>query len=102
MLLTYTWVPEGQIFPVREGRNRIGRNNECEIQLPGDAHLSGLNTYITYRKDFKIGDFGSMGGTDLNGEPVEDTNEFLPNYAQIRAGATHFVFIASDPALTAS
>jgi pSer/pThr/pTyr-binding forkhead associated (FHA) protein len=102
VLLTYTWRPEGQIFPICEGRNRIGRSDECEIQLPEDSHLSGLNTHITYRKNFKIGDLVSMGGTDLNGEPVEDTNVHLPNYAQIRAGSTHFTFIAADPAFAAA
>jgi len=98
ILLTYTWRPEGQIFPIREGRNRIGRSNECEISLPEDSHLSGLNSHITYRKNFTIGDLVSMGGTDLNGEPVEENYVKLPNYAQIRAGSTHFTFIAVDPA----
>ncbi len=98
LLLTYTWKPEGQIFPVREGRNRIGRNAECEIALPEDPHLSGVNSHITYRKNFTIGDLVSMSGTDMNGVPIEETYVKLPNYAQIRAGSTHFTFIAVDPA----
>ena len=97
VLLTYTWKPEGQIFPVREGRNRIGRNPDCEISLPDDPHLSGANSHITYRKNFTLGDLVSMGGTDLNGDPVEETHVRLPNYGQIRAGSTHFIFIAVDP-----
>jgi hypothetical protein len=101
ILLTYTWRPEGQIFPVREGRNWIGRNTECEICLPEDSHLSGINSHISYRKNFTIGDQVSMGGTDLNGEPVEETYVRLPNYSQIRAGSTHFTFIAVDPRLAA-
>jgi len=98
ILLTYTWKPEGQIFPIREGRNRIGRNSECEIALTEDPHLSGINSHITYRKNFTIGDLVSMGGTDMNGDPVEETHVRLPNYAQIRAGSTHFTFIVADPA----
>jgi hypothetical protein len=99
VLLTYTWRPEGQLFPVREGRNRIGRNSECEICLPEDPHLSGTNSHITYRRNFTLGDLVSMGGTDLNGEPVEETHLRLPNYSQIRAGSTHFTFIEVDPGI---
>ena len=36
ILVTYSWTPEGQVFPVREGRNFIGRDRECEICVPDD------------------------------------------------------------------
>ena len=96
-MLTYTWRPEGQIFPVREGRNLIGRNPECDIAIPEDPHLSDTNSHITYRKNFTLGDMVSMSGTDLNGVPVEDNFVKLPNYAQIRTGSTHFTFIIAEP-----
>lgn len=98
LLITYTWRPEGQIFPVREGRNLIGRNPECDIAIPEDPHLSDTNSHITYRKNFTLGDMVSMSGTDLNGVPVEDNFVKLPNYAQIRTGSTYFTFITADPA----
>ena len=91
------WRPEGQIFPVREGRNLIGRNPECDIAIPEDPHLSDTNSHITYRKNFVLGDMVSMSGTDLNGVPVEDNFVKLPNYAQIRTGSTHFTFIIAEP-----
>jgi hypothetical protein len=97
LLLTYTWRPEGQIFPLREGRNLIGRSPECEIAIPEDPHLSETNSHITYRKNFVLGDMVSMSGTDLNGVPVEDSFVKLPNYAQIRTGSTHFTFITAEP-----
>jgi hypothetical protein len=100
LLLTYTWRPEGQIFPVREGRNLIGRNPDCDIAIPEDPHLSDTNSHITYRKSFMLGDMVSMSGTDLNGVPVEDNFVKLPNYAQIRAGSTHFTFIIAEPPAT--
>ncbi len=96
VLITYTWNPEGQIFPVREGRNLIGRNSSCDIALPQDSHLSDTNTHVTYRKNFTVGDMVSMGGTDLNGDPIEENFVRLPNYARIRAGSTHFLFLSVD------
>jgi hypothetical protein len=37
IIVTYTWKPEGQIFEVREGRNRIGRDpTQCDIVIEQD------------------------------------------------------------------
>lgn len=97
VLFTDTWKPEGQIFPVREGRNLIGRDPEqCEIAIPQDQTLSSMNTHITYRRIFVVGDMVSMSGTDLNGEPVEQQFRPLPNYARIRTGSTYWTFIQID------
>jgi hypothetical protein len=96
LLITYTWNPEGQIFPLREGRNLIGRSSSCDISLPQDSHLSDTNTHVTYRKNFTVGDMVSMGGTDLNGDPIEENFVRLPNYARIRAGSTQFLFISAE------
>jgi hypothetical protein len=97
VLVTYSWKPEGQVFPVREGRNLIGRGTECEICVPDDPTLSNVNSHITYRKNFVIGDMVSMSGTDLNGEPVEDKFVPLPNYSTLRTGSTHWTFIVIEP-----
>jgi len=98
VLITYTWNPDGQIFPVREGRNWIGRDPEkCDIAVPEDETLSAINSHITFRKNFVIGDNVSMSGTDLNGEPVEEQFRPLENYATIRTGATHWTFIVASP-----
>jgi hypothetical protein len=97
VLVTYSWKPEGQVFAVREGRNLIGRGSECEICVPEDGALSNINSHITYRKSFIIGDMVSMSGTDLNGQPIEEQFVPLPNYASIRTGSTHWTFIAIQP-----
>jgi hypothetical protein len=97
VLVTYSWKPEGQVFAVREGRNLIGRGAECEICVPEDPTLSNVNSHITYRKNFVVGDMVSMSGTDLNGEPVEDKFVLLPNYATLRTGSTHWTFIVIQP-----
>jgi len=97
ILVTYSWKPEGQVFHIREGRNFIGRDKECEICVPEDETLSGKNSHITFRQTFVIGDMVSMTGTDLNGVPIEQQFCSLSNYATIRAGSTYFTFIAIEP-----
>lgn len=95
VLITYSWQESGQVFPVLEGRNLIGKDpGQCDISVPQDATLSSVNTFITYRKHFVIGDRGSMNGTDVDGEPIE--KEFVPlrNYAQIRTGSTYWTFVS--------
>jgi len=98
VLITYSTRPDGVIFPVREGRNRIGRNPENEISVPGDTAMSGLNSYIIFhpqgRKQFVIDDANSQNGTYVDGEIVEERTR-LNNYAEVRAGSTVFTFIAA-------
>lgn len=98
VLVTYSWKPDGQLFPVREGRNLIGRGAECEISVPEDSTLSNVNSHITYRKNFIIGDMVSMSGTYLNDRPIEEQFVPLPNYARIRTGSTLWTFISIQPA----
>jgi hypothetical protein len=97
ILVSYSWKPDGEIFPLREGRNIIGRDVSCDVCVAMDQTLSERNTHITFRNNFVIGDLVSMKGTDLNGEPIEEQFHSLPNYATIRAGSTYFTFIAIQP-----
>jgi hypothetical protein len=99
VLITYSWSPEGQVFPIREGRNLIGRGDRCNIRVPEDPAMSDENTHITFRQNFVIGDMVSMSGTDLNGEPVEEQFKSLGNYARIRTGSTNWIFVIVDPVL---
>lgn len=98
VLVTYSWKPEGQMYPVREGRNLIGRGEECDIHVLEDATLSQVNSHITFRQNFVLGDMVSMSGTDLNDQPVEEQFRPLGNYARIRTGSTHWIFVILDPA----
>jgi len=98
VLITYSWQESGQVFPVLEGRNLIGKDPEqCDIAIPQDATLSAVNSFITYRRHFLIGDRVSMSGTDVDGEPIE--TEFVPlrNYAKIRTGSTYWTFVSVQP-----
>jgi len=100
VLITYSTRPDGQVFAVREGRNRIGRNMENEIAVPDDIAMSGLNSFIIFhpqgRKQFMVDDANSQNGTFVNGEIIEDRSR-LPNYSEIKAGSTVFKFIAVEP-----
>jgi len=97
VLVTYSWKPDGQIFPVKEGRNLIGRGEECDIRIADDPMLSQVNTHITFRRNFMVGDMVSMGGTDLDGEPLEEQFKPLGNYARLRTGSTHWTFVTLAP-----
>jgi hypothetical protein len=98
VLVTYSWTNAGQIFPILEGRNRIGRDpSRCDVAIPQDETLSAINSHIVFRKTFTIGDDVSMCGTDVDGDPIETAFVPLRNYARIRTGSTHWVFIAIQP-----
>jgi hypothetical protein len=99
VLVTYSWKPEGQIYPIREGRNLIGRGDECDVHVPEDPALSTTNSHITFRQSFTVGDLVSMSGTDVDGVPIEEQFRPLKNLAKIRAGSTNFLFVIVDPAL---
>jgi hypothetical protein len=99
VLISYSWLPEGKIFPVLEGRNLIGRDQECEVCIPEDKTMSGRNSHVTWREGtFTMGDLVSMTGTSLNGVNIQESFHSLENYASIRAGSTYFTFIAAAPA----
>lgn len=101
VLITYSWQDSGQIFPVYEGRNLIGRDPALsDICIPHDTTLSSVNTSISYRLprlQFLIADKDSMSGTDVDSKPVD--TEFVPlrNYAKIRTGSTHWTFVSIQP-----
>ena len=97
VLISYSWNPDGEIYPLREGRNFIGRDADCEVCIAMDPTMSGKNSHITYRNNFVVGDMVSMLGTYLGQTPIEEQFLSLPNYSKIRAGSTDFIFIAVNP-----
>jgi hypothetical protein len=96
LLVTYSWRPDGQVYEVREGRNLIGRDPSCDICITEDETMSATNSHITFRQNFVIGDMVSMMGTDVNGIPIEQQFTSLESHSLVRAGSTHFTFIAVE------
>ncbi len=99
VLVTYSWLPDGQIFPLYEGRNYIGRDADCEVSLAFDERLSGRHAAIFFRGEFfEVTDERSMNGTFLNGKSVPLTGALaLPNYATLRTGDTVWRFVVIAP-----
>ena len=103
ILISYSWHPDGKVFPVYEERNLIGRGEHCQIHVPEDTSMSDENSHIfmiTRNQKYLVGDKGSLNGTYLNGERILETFHPLPNYALIRAGATDFTFMMVQPPAT--
>ncbi len=96
LLITYTWQSDGQVFPVREGRNYLGSDPDSDVALDGDPQLSGRHATILFRgQGFWIDDEKSMNGTFVDGECVEEKQP-LANYAEIRTGSTVWRFVMVD------
>jgi len=97
VLVTYTWRTEGEVFPIREGRNVVGSSTACEIHIATDSQMSGRHACIVYRSgSFWIADELSMNGTFVDGKPVEETQR-LPHSAVLRTGGTVWRFMALEP-----
>ena len=103
VLVTYTWRREGELFPVRAGKNFIGRGQvsseahprDCDIQVPQDSEMSEEHALILCRQ----GGYEILG-SDLfqrhffNDQPLKaNLGTDLPNYATIKTGATLWTFI---------
>jgi pSer/pThr/pTyr-binding forkhead associated (FHA) protein len=103
VLVTYTWRPEGEVFPVREGKNFIGSgevsseafHRSCDIQVPHDNTMSSEHALILCRQgNYEILDQISSNGTFLGSQMLKaNQGTELPNYAEIRTGSTLWTFI---------
>ncbi len=107
VLTTFTWQPQGELFPIREGKNFIGSDKvysdashqDCDIQIQEDERMSGEHALILCRGGvYEIIDQTSSNGTYLNGDmlPANQSHR-LENYSEIQAGSTVFTFIKIAP-----
>lgn len=103
VLVTYTWNREGQMFPIREGKNFIGRGDissdahhrPCDVQIPHDREMSAEHALILCRQGaFEILDQAASNGTILNGKMLKaNVGTELPTNAEIKTGATLWTFV---------
>jgi hypothetical protein len=102
-LISYTWRPEGQLFPIREGKNFIGSGDisseafhrSCDVQIPQDRRMSSEHALILCRHGaYEIIDQTSSNGTFLNGRMLRaNESTEIPNYGKIQTGSTVWTFI---------
>ena len=101
ILVTYNWKAAGQLFPIREGRNRIGRDsNECEISISEDQAMSSKHAFLIYDAHEQVAflsDEGSQNGTFFNGQNIRRNEKRLSNYCNIRTGTTNWTFVLISP-----
>ncbi|MDR1895233.1 MAG: FHA domain-containing protein [Prevotellaceae bacterium] len=93
-LVTYSRLPNGEAFPVYEGRNYIGRSESSNICIQGDTKISGKHVAVVYRaidRKFKFRDEQSSNGTFIN-EVLTDEGE-LNNGDIIGIGSTKLIFM---------
>ncbi len=99
--------PEGDIFPIVEGRNYIGAGNitsdaserPCDILVKDDQEMSGEHALILYRHGtFELIDKETTNGTFVNGNLVPTLQGYrLKNYSRITTGKTNWTFIIITP-----
>lgn len=100
VLITYRWNPNGDMFPVRQGRTHIGagdirgEHREVEVKFSQDELMSGDHALVLVQGDnFYLQDLSSVNGTTLGGKPITpEIPEPLPSPAEIKIGDTLFLF----------
>jgi hypothetical protein len=107
VLITYTWHPEGELFPVREGKNFIGSGQvssdpshpDCYPKIEQDVRMSSEHALILCRHGkYEIIDQTSSNGTFLNDEMLMSNKATeLSDYAEIKTGNTLWTFIKIKP-----
>jgi hypothetical protein len=107
VLVSYSWVRGGQLFPVREGKNYIGSGHDstvssiqdCDIQIPHDEKMSRVHSLLLCRSGKnEIIDQQSTNGTFLNGELLMSNQSVgLESQAEIKTGSTSWIFIKIEP-----
>ena len=93
-LVTYSLSPNGDFFPLFEGKNVIGRAVSANVCIQNDSAISDRHLSILYRvvdRKFKFKDEQSSNGTFVNGE-LQDEGE-LKNLDKITVGTTELLFM---------
>jgi len=87
---------KGDDFRILEGRNKIGRNADCDVVIT-DESIGREHALIYYKKDenqFEITDLGSTNGTFVyqDGAYKKVTSRELLDNDTIRLGQTELRF----------
>ena len=101
VLFTATWRPQGQLFPLYEGRNVIGRgtvdaedSRPVDVQISDDTMMSTNHAIVRCRPGTSIIDLFdnvSTNGTFYNGVEIERAGVKLEDGARFRTGKTEWL-----------
>lgn len=91
-LVSYSLDAMGVDYKLYEGRNIIGRDNECNLTVP-DPMISSRHAVLLYRAGkYSITDSQSSHGTFVNDTDIELEPHYLNDGDIIRMGRTVFKF----------
>ena len=96
ILITYDLNPCGQVFPIYEGRNMVGRDQSCDIALTSDDKVSSKHLLIVWRNGEGImwgEDQMSSNGTFVNDKFASEKFQ-LNNGDVLLVGKTKFLYLA--------
>jgi hypothetical protein len=102
VLVTFSWKPQGELFPLREGRNVIGSGTveseggrPCDVRITTDPMLSNEHAVILCRNGrYEVFDRQSTNGSFLNDKFVEGRGAAIQgDRAKIKTGSTVWTFL---------
>lgn len=103
-LVTFSDSISGKYWALREGRNLIGRSDDCEIILFGQA-VSDRHAILNVRRSkndnrlmYVIVDQTSTNGVFINGEDIEYQPKECKNLDRIQIGDYDLLLISIDKA----
>jgi len=86
-LVTYTWNPSGQYFPIREGKNLFGSQAGIDGSLPQDSAMSGQHFAVMVRRGkIRVRDLDSTNATVVDGEEIWGDSIGADHGSKIEAG----------------
>ncbi|MBL9013035.1 MAG: FHA domain-containing protein [Myxococcales bacterium] len=97
-LVSFDRSAEGNYWVIREGRNTIGRDEECDIVIEGDEMVSSTHAVLLWRNGRTIvDDEKSQNGTFLNEADVMEKTD-VKDGDVIRLGRTNLMCRLLDQA----
>jgi pSer/pThr/pTyr-binding forkhead associated (FHA) protein len=97
-LVTFDRAVEGSYWVIREGRNTMGRDEDCDIQIDGDEMVSSTHAVLLWRNGRTIvDDEKSQNGTFLNEADVMEKTD-VKDGDVIRLGRTNLMCRLLDQA----
>ena len=96
-VITFSTDPDGQFFPIREGRQVIGCSQEANICIANSIEMYDRHAIILHRNGkFFIGKYLSHCAISVNGKDALKKTQ-LNNFDIITLGNTEFRFIMAFP-----